>query len=271
METAGMASNFGLRDEIKAYWSLRAESFDSQAGHEIFSESERAAWHRLITRHLGLGDRRRAFDLASGTGVVSHLLDDLGFTVTGMDWAEPMLELARTKARLRDRKIRFLVGDAEKTMEPDSYYDVITNRHLVWTLVDPEAAFAEWFRVLAPGGQLLLVDGDFVNPGRLARIASALAKALTSLHPANGNGGEQALAMSETHRNILSRVYFSQGARAEAVAGLLAKVGFDDIVIDTDMRAIHKAQKANFPLLKRIERATQHRFAIHATKPAIRT
>ncbi len=267
METAGMASNFGLRDEIKAYWSLRAESFDSQAGHEIFSESERAAWHRLISRHLGPGDRRRALDLASGTGVVSHLLDDLGFTVTGMDWAEPMLELARNKARLRDRKIRFLVGDAEKTMEPDSSYEVITNRHLVWTLVDPEAAFAEWFRVLAPGGQLLLVDGDFVNPGRLARIASALARALTRLRPANG--GEQALAMSETHRNILSRVYFSQGARAEAVSALLARVGFEDIIIDTDMRAIHKAQKANFPLLKRIERATQHRFAIHATKPAI--
>lgn len=270
MDTAGMASNFGLRDEIKAYWSQRAESFDSQAGHEIFSEGERAAWHRLISRHLGPGDRRRALDLASGTGVVSHLLDDLGFDVTGMDWAEPMLELARSKARLRDRNIRFMIGDAESTMEPDNSYEVITNRHLVWTLVDPEAAFAEWFRVLSPGGKLLLVDGDFVNLGRLARIAAALAKALASLRPATG-GSEQAIAMSETHRNILSRVYFSNGARADAVADLLAKAGFEDIVIDTDMRAIHKAQKANFPWLKRIERATQHRFAIRASKPVIRT
>ena len=60
-------SNFSLRDEIKAYWSARAASFDEQPGHEIFSEEERQAWHRLFTRHLGEGDGRKALDLASGT------------------------------------------------------------------------------------------------------------------------------------------------------------------------------------------------------------
>ena len=271
MDTARTASNFGLKDEIKAYWSQRAESFDSQAGHEIFSESERAAWHRLIIKHLGPGDRRRALDLASGTGVVSHLLDDLDFDVTGMDWAEPMLELARSKTRLRDRNVCFMIGDAESTMEPDNYYEVITNRHLVWTLVDPEAAFQEWFRVLKPGGKLLLIDGDFVNPGRVARIAAALARALALLRLPTGSN-EQEIAITETHRNILSRAYFSNGARADKVAALLARAGFEDIIIDTDLRAIHNAQKANFPWLKRIERATQHRFSICAIKPtAMRT
>ena len=42
----------------------------------------------------------------------------------------------------------------------------IVNRHLVWTLVDPKAAFAEWLRVLKPGGTLLIIDGDFVNSNR---------------------------------------------------------------------------------------------------------
>jgi len=81
--------------------------------------------------------------------------------------------------------------------------------------------------------------------------------------PANA----QSKAMTETHQSILSRVYFSGGARAEAVVALLARAGFENIVIDTDMRAIHKAQKRIFPLLKRIERATQHRYAICAKKP----
>jgi ubiquinone/menaquinone biosynthesis C-methylase UbiE len=261
-----MSQNYGLRDEIKAYWSLRAESFDSQAGHEIFSEPERAAWHRLITHHLGQGDQRRVLDLASGTGVVSHLLDDLGFEVTGMDWAEPMLARARAKARLRDRPLRFLMGDAEKTMEPDSSYDVITNRHLVWTLVDPEAAFTEWLRVLKPGGQLLIVDGDFVNSGLSARLANAVARAIARFR-ATAPASAQSAEMTETHQSILSRVYFSGGARAKAVVALLARAGFENIAIDTDMRAIHKAQKRNFPFLKRIERATQHRYAICAKKP----
>ncbi len=42
-------------------------------------------------KHLGRERGRRALDLASGTGVISHLMDDLGFEVTGLDWAEPML------------------------------------------------------------------------------------------------------------------------------------------------------------------------------------
>ncbi|MCO5732365.1 class I SAM-dependent methyltransferase [Rhizobium sp. SSA_523] len=267
MQDYAAPANYNLKDEIKAYWSLRAETFDTQPGHEIFSEAERQAWHRLILRHLGEGKGRAALDLASGTGVVSHLLDDLGFRVTGMDWAEPMLERAREKAKSRGRSIRFLMGDAEHTMEDDDSYDVITNRHLVWTLVDPKYAFVEWHRILKTGGRLLIVDGDFVNPG----LFSILSKRLSTLMGALGISGRgmengPAAALAETHRSILSRVYFSQGARAEAVVDLLRQAGFSQITIDTDMRAIHRAQKRHFSFLKGLERSTQHRYAICAVK-----
>jgi ubiquinone/menaquinone biosynthesis C-methylase UbiE len=267
MQQLAAQTNYNLRDEIKAYWSARAETFDTQPGHEIFSEEERAAWHALIKRHLGDGAGRKALDLASGTGVVSHLLDDLGFSVTGIDWAEPMLERARAKAKSRGRSIRFFMGDAENTLEPDASYDVITNRHLVWTLVDPKTAFLEWHRVLKPGGRLLIVDGDFVNPSLVSRIANRLAGLAQKLgigahRPQHGPAGN----LSETHRSILSRVYFSQGARAEAVVALLQEAGFSSVTVDTDMRSIHKAQKKNFGFLKGLERATQHRYAICAVK-----
>ncbi|WP_137129117.1 class I SAM-dependent methyltransferase [Rhizobium sp. FY34] len=267
MQQLATQTNYNLRDEIKAYWSARAETFDSQPGHEIFSEDERAAWHALIARHLGAGEGRKALDLASGTGVVSHLLDDLGFSVTGMDWAEPMLERAREKAKARGRSIRFFMGDAENTLEPDAVYDVITNRHLVWTLVDPKTAFLEWYRVLKPGGRLLIVDGDFVNPSLVSRIANRLA----SLAQSFGIGAKRphhgpAANLTDTHRSILSRVYFSKGARAEAVMALLKEAGFSSVTVDTNMRAIHKAQKKNFGFLKGLERATQHRYAICAVK-----
>ena len=97
MQSDGTAdgTNFTLRDEIRAYWSARAETFDQSPGHEIFSEDERAAWHALIERHLGPGDGRNALDLASGTGVMSHLMDDLGYRVTGIDWSDiPGVDLA---------------------------------------------------------------------------------------------------------------------------------------------------------------------------------
>ncbi|MGV1802004.1 class I SAM-dependent methyltransferase [Agrobacterium vitis] len=266
-----MQQNYNLKDEIKAYWSARAETFDSQPGHEIFSENERGAWHALIRKHLGAGEGRKVLDLASGTGVVSHLLDDLGFSVTGMDWAEPMLERARAKAKSRGRNIRFLIGDAENTMEAEASYDAITNRHLVWTLVDPLTAFREWHRVLKPGGKLLIVDGDFVNPSPLAKLTGLLAKLASRLGigKAVAHHGP-ASSLVETHRSILSRVYFSDGARADAVVALLKEAGFSSVTVDTDLRAINRAQRANFGFLKGLERATQHRYAICAVKAGLR-
>jgi ubiquinone/menaquinone biosynthesis C-methylase UbiE len=262
--TAGR--NYDLRDEIKAYWSERAATFDLSPGHEIFSEEERAAWHRLFLRHLGRGDGRAALDLASGTGVISHLLDDLGFRVTGLDWAEPMLERARQKARNRKRAISFRIGDAESTVEPDDHYDVIVNRHLVWTLVDPAAAFAEWLRVLKPGGTLLIVDGDFVRTSALERLFSKFSNWGQRAGIFKPDAPMHSREMMETHRNILSRVYFSDGARAEAVVELLRATGFTDIDVDTDLGEIHRTQAKNWNLFKGLARRSQHRYAIRASK-----
>lgn len=267
MQAVSSLSNHDLRDEIKAYWSLRAETFDTQPGHEIFSEEERTAWHALFRKHLGEGKSRAALDLACGTAVISHLLDDLGFKVTGLDWAEPMLERARVKAAARGRSIRFLMGDAERTMEADGSYDVITNRHLVWTLVDPLACFREWHRVLKPGGKLLIVDGDFVNTSRLTRLLKAATRFASRIGLArDAMHGAPNADMAETHNRILSRVHFSGGAHADAVADLLKEAGFSKVTIDQDMRAIHKAQRKNFSFFKGLERGTQHRYAICAEK-----
>lgn len=261
-------SNFSLRDEIKAYWSQRAATFDQSPGHGIFSEDERTAWHRLVVKHLGEGNGRAALDLASGTGVVSHLMHELGFEVTGLDWAEPMLERARAKAKAQGRKIAFRLGDAENTFEPDNHYDVIINRHLVWTLVDPQAAFAEWLRVLKPGGSVLIVDGDFVNVTVLERLIQKLANISRRLGFDHSETGQLSREMIETHRSILSRVHFSAGARAETVAALLRKAGFQDITIDTDLRQIHRAQARHMGFWKGLARGVQHRYAIKATKGA---
>ncbi|MEQ9346596.1 MAG: class I SAM-dependent methyltransferase [Thalassospira sp.] len=257
-------SNYNLREEIKEYWSMRAATFDEQPGHEIFSDAERQAWHGLFERHFGKGDGRKALDLASGTGVISHLMHDLGFAVTGMDWSEAMLEKARAKSKLRGSNIRFLLADAERTLEEDDSYDVIVTRHLVWTLVDPAAAFAEWFRVLKPGGKLLVVDGDFVSSTWASKFNKAMAGFLEQLglrKPVEG------VPHMQTHRDILARVHFSNGARADEVSSLLEHTGFDPIVVDFDLKKIHSAQKKHISFAKGLERGAQHRYAICAQKP----
>lgn len=256
-----MTSNYTLRDEIRDYWSARAPTFDQQVGHEMFSEAERQAWRELFLRHLGPGEGRSALDLASGTGVISHLLDGLGFQVTGLDWSEAMLSRARAKAEARGARIRFVMGDAERTLEKPGSYDVIVTRHLVWTLVDPMAAFGEWHSLLKPGGKVLIVDGDFVSDTLVKRMIRIFER-LTGRTPASHTPD----AMRETHERILRHVYFSGGAQATEVVGLLRRAGFEEITVDRDLKRIHREQAKHMSLLKGFERATQHRYAVVATK-----
>jgi ubiquinone/menaquinone biosynthesis C-methylase UbiE len=256
-------ANYSLRDEIRDYWSERAETFDLQVGHEIFSEQERAAWHALITRHLGPGEGRAVLDLACGTGVISHLMHDLGFEVTGLDWSEAMLAKARAKAQKRGAGIRFVMGDAEQTLEDKASYDVIVTRHLVWTLLDPTAAFAEWFSLLKPGGKLLVVDGDFVSRSWATSLREIWEKLTAGKSRVVDN---DSAVMVTRHRSILARVYFSGGARAEEIGHLLAEAGFEQPVLDRRLGAIHRAQARQMSWSKALERAAQHRFAICATK-----
>ncbi|OIQ33667.1 MAG: SAM-dependent methyltransferase [Alphaproteobacteria bacterium MedPE-SWcel] len=248
--TPQVLGNHTLRDEIRDYWSDRAATFDQDPGHRIAEGAEMAAWEALFHRHLGPADGRRLLDLASGTGEIARLCQRLGYGVTGLDWSEPMLERARTK--LPD--VTFVQADAERTMLPDASVDVIVTRHLVWTLVDPVAAFAEWHRVLVPGGRILLVDGDFVS-------RSWLARAVSGLFPASVNRARS------RHQDILSQVYFARGARAGAVARMVEEAGFADLRIDTRLGAIHRAQAPQVGWRKSLRRRSEHRYAISARKP----
>ena len=129
-------ANHSLKDDIRAYWSKRAETFDNSTGHRIEDSAEAPAWQALFTQALGPLAGKRVLDLACGTGEISRMILALGADVTGVDFAEPMLERAQRKHK--GAAFRGHLADVENlSLEADSAYDAVITRHLVWTLTDP--------------------------------------------------------------------------------------------------------------------------------------
>ena len=103
-----------------------------------------------------------ALDVGCGTGFLALQLAGLGHRVVGVDGAEAMLTVARAKASQAGLAIDFQLADAAVLPFAAASFDLVIERHVLWTLLDPAAALADWGRVLRPGGRLILID----HPGR---------------------------------------------------------------------------------------------------------
>lgn len=256
--------NYSLRDQIRDYWSVRAETYDLGRGHGIAQVGEREIWRDLIREKLGSGQGRKALDLATGTGEIAQLMNEAGFSVTGMDFTEPMLDRAKAKASLKNLPIRYILRDVEQTHEDADSYDVLVCRNLVWTLVDPAASFAEWFRVLRPGGLLMIVDADHIS----TTWADWLHKIWGRWFGAKPDGHSLLTAEQwSNHFNIVRQLPFRTGAKAASVSGLLESAGFHEVSTDTSLRQLRAIQAHGQGWTGWLRSQTRHRFVVCCKKP----
>lgn len=135
-------------------WDEAAGHFDEEPDHGLAHPTIRRAWRDLLVSVLPQAPARVA-DLGCGTGTLTRLLTDEGYTVDGLDFSPEMLEHARAKVP----EARFEVGDANDPPLAAGSYDVVLSRHVLWAMDDPAAAFARWVALLRPTGSIALVEG----------------------------------------------------------------------------------------------------------------
>ena len=142
------------------------------------------AWRRIAVRSADCRAGDVVVDVACGTGDLSRLFataKPAPSVVIGIDYTREMLDVAevtrqrveRTERSVRDQQnarpssvasvasqISYIEGDAQRLPLADSSADIISIAFGIRNVQSPPEALAEFYRVLKPGGRLVILEFD---------------------------------------------------------------------------------------------------------------
>jgi len=169
MDNPDRTVDFGFE---KVAWSDKAARvravFESVAGkydvmNDLMSFGVHRLWKQFTLSLTGLRPGQHALDVAGGTGDLAlGLLRQVGKSgrVVLSDVNPAMLEIGRD--RILDKgfvgNVECIVADAERLPFEDNAFDCVTIGFGLRNVTDKAAALAQMYRVLKPGGQLLVLE-----------------------------------------------------------------------------------------------------------------
>ena len=161
--------DFGYTQVLKQDKVKRvAEVFHSVADkydimNDLMSFGIHRIWKKITIEYSSVRKGQKVLDLAGGTGDLtakfSQIVGDDGLVVLA-DINESMLKVGRDK--LRDKglfnNIEYVQANAEELPFVDNYFDCITISFGLRNVTDKQKALQSMWRVLKPGGRLLILE-----------------------------------------------------------------------------------------------------------------
>jgi ubiquinone/menaquinone biosynthesis C-methylase UbiE len=223
-----------IKDVNTRYHDAAAHEYDAKWGIDFGDVGQNQVRAKLV-KALGGGDGQTfadALEIGSGTGYFSLNLVQLGLIgrLTATDISAGMLDqLATTAEALGLSTVSTVVTEAEALPFEDESFDLVLGHAVLHHIPDLDRAFAEFKRVLRPGGLIVFAGepsryGDRLAalPKRTGMIAAPVWRRLTGAHARAVADVDQ----SEGH-SLEGEVDVHAFAPAD-LRRLLERAGFDD-------------------------------------------
>jgi len=164
-----------IRDVNIRYHDLAAADYDAKWGID-YGEAGQAQVIGKLEKALGGDPGRydRALEIGAGTGYFTLNLLRAGVIgeAVATDISPGMLETLSSSAERLGLNARTIRCEADKLPFPDESFDLVFGHAVLHHLPDLDAAFAEFSRVLKPGGTLAFCG----EPSRYGDLISQLPK-----------------------------------------------------------------------------------------------
>ncbi|MBI1423890.1 MAG: bifunctional demethylmenaquinone methyltransferase/2-methoxy-6-polyprenyl-1,4-benzoquinol methylase UbiE [Gammaproteobacteria bacterium] len=162
-------THFGFQDvpwkekqkKVAGVFHSVAQKYDVM--NDLMSMGVHRVWKRFTIELSGVHQGQRVLDIAGGTGDLAakfaRMVGPTGEVVLA-DINDSMLKVGRE--RLTDRgiagNVSYVQANAECLPFPDDHFDCITIAFGLRNVTDKDAALRSMYRVLKPGGQLMILE-----------------------------------------------------------------------------------------------------------------
>ncbi|MFY8300159.1 bifunctional demethylmenaquinone methyltransferase/2-methoxy-6-polyprenyl-1,4-benzoquinol methylase UbiE [Pseudoalteromonas sp. SS15] len=229
-ESQHNTTDFGYKTvDREAKASMVADVFHSVAAkydimNDLMSFGVHRLWKRQAIASAGVRKGHRVLDLAGGTGDLtakfSQLVGDTGQVILG-DINDSMLKVGRDK--LRDlglvSNIEYVQMNAEALPFPDNSVDVITIAFGLRNVTDKDAALRSMYRILKPGGRLLVLEFSKTDNEALSKLYDFYS---FNILP---NMGKLVANDSESYRYLAESIRMHPDQ--ETLKGMMENAGFE--------------------------------------------
>jgi demethylmenaquinone methyltransferase/2-methoxy-6-polyprenyl-1,4-benzoquinol methylase len=133
-----------------------------------------------VVETTAAGKGAEILDVATGTGKQAFAFAKKGFSVTGIDLSEDMLNIARKNNKFSNVKLE--MGDAASMAFPENRFDVASVSFALHDMPPSvgEKVLEEMVRVTRPGGIITVVDYDLPENRLIKNIAYMMIKSYES-------------------------------------------------------------------------------------------